>query len=202
MSTTDYDTAWQIYWRGDYESPHPLLDVQRVVDLGANVGYSCVYWCQEYPQCQVTAFEPHPLHLVAMNDNLAGNGFLNRVRVVAAAAGSRERSSYLTDARSSSTVTDEKAAFQISVLDIFREPGIATSTIDLLKIDIEGGEYELLTDPRFAQLDVRALVVEWHKTLEHLDGRSWCVQRLQELGYRTQLGAEDPPLAGLVWAFK
>jgi len=201
MSTTDYDTAWQIYWRGDYEAPHPLQDVRKVIDLGANVGYSCVYWCQQYPQCKVTAFEPHPLHLQAMTDNLARNGFLDRVRVVAAAAGSKERSSYLSDARSSSTVTEQKAAFQIRVLDLFRESETA-GTVDLLKIDIEGGEYELLADPRFAEMDVRALVVEWHNTPDHPDGRAWCVQRLQDAGYRIHLGAEDPPLAGLVWAFR
>jgi FkbM family methyltransferase len=202
MSSTDYDTAWQIYWRGDYESPKPLDDVHKVVDLGANVGYSCVYWCQKYPQCQVTALEPHPLHLEIMKDNLARNGFLDRVQIIAAAAGTGEKSAYLSDARSSSTVTDQKAAFQIRVLDIFREPEITAGKVDFLKMDIEGGEYELLADPRFAELDVRALVVEWHKTPEHPDGRAWCVQRLEELGYQTRIGAEDLPLAGLVWAFR
>lgn len=201
LSTTDYDIAWQIYWRGDYQSPHSLGDVHQVVDLGANVGYSCVYWCKEYPGCKITAFEPHPVHVEAMNDNLARNGFLHRVKVVAAAAGSSVKDAYLTDARSSSTVTEQKSAFQIRVLDIFREPEL-TGPIDLLKIDIEGGEYELLADPRFSSLDVRALVIEWHKTPEYPDGRAWCVQRLQDLGYRIHIGCEDLPLAGLVWAFR
>lgn len=201
MSTTDYDVAWQIYWRGDYVSPQPLRNVRQVVDLGANVGYSCLYWCHAYPHCRVTAFEPHPVHLESMNDNLKRNGLLDRVKVVAAAAGPSERRSYLTDGRSSSTVTEHPADFQIRVLDIFREPEM-TGTIDILKIDIEGGEYELLSDPRFAGLDVRALVVEWHKTREHPDGLSWCLRKLQDFGYRTQIGAEDLPLAGLVWAFR
>ena len=33
---------------------------------------------------------------------------------------------------------------------------------DLVKIDIEGGEWPILTDPRFAQLPTPALVIEYH----------------------------------------
>jgi FkbM family methyltransferase len=201
LTTTDYDVAWQLFWRDDYESPKPLENVRRVVDLGANVGYSCLYWCHRYPQSQVTAYEPHPVHLGAIQENLAKNGFLNRVRVVGAAAGTSERHSYLTDGRSSSTVTEQPAAFQISVLDLFREPELANE-IDILKIDIEGGEYEILSDPRFAELKVKALVVEWHNSPEYPDGRAWCLRKLQELGYETHIGAEDPPSAGLIWAYR
>ena len=201
LATTDYDIAWQMFWRGDYESPQPLESVRRIVDLGANVGYSCLYWCHRYPQSQVTAFEPHPVHVDAIKDNLAMNGFLDRVKLHAAAAGTSEKHSYLTDGRSSSAVTDQPAAFPIRVLDLFREPEMADE-IDILKIDIEGGEYEILSDPRFAELKARVLVVEWHNSTEYPDGRSWCLQKLQELGYRTHIGAEDPPSAGLIWAFR
>lgn len=201
LPATDYDVAWQLFWRGDYESPQPLQDVRRVVDLGANVGYSCLYWCHTYPQCQITAFEPHPVHIDAIQKNLTENRALDRVRIVGAAAGTSEKNSYLTDGRSSSTVTDRPAAFQIRVLDFFNEPEMANQ-IDLLKIDIEGGEYEILSDPRFAALNIRAIVVEWHNSEQYPDGRAWCLQKLQELGYRTHLGAEDPPSAGLVWAFR
>lgn len=201
MSSTDYDVAWQIYWRGDYDSPQALHEVRRVVNLGANVGFSCLYWCHTYPGCRVTAYEPHPVHLDAINNNLKRNGLLDRVKVVAAAAGTGERLSYLTDGRSSSTVTEHPSAFKIRVLNIFREPEM-NGTIDLFKIDIEGAEYEILSDPRFGKLDVRALVIEWHKTPEHPDGLWWCLQKLQNLGYQTEVGAEDPPLAGLIWAYR
>lgn len=201
LTTTDYDIAWQIYWRGDYESPRSLENVRKVVDLGANVGYSCLYWCQRYPACRVTALEPHPVHVNIMQGNLAQNNVLDRVHVVAAAAGSSQRHSYLTDARTSSTVTDQASDFEISVVDIFQQPDVA-GPIDILKIDIEGGEYELLSDPRFEELDVRTLVLEWHNTPEYPDGKAWCLEKLQEFGYETHIGNEDPPLAGLIWAFR
>jgi len=201
LATTDYDIAWQMFWRGDYESPIALPDVRNIVDLGANVGYSCLYWCQKYPQSHITAFEPHPVHVKAVHANLLQNGLVDRVKLVEAAAGVSERHSYLTDGRSSSAVTEQPAAFQIRVLDIFREKELA-GKIDIFKIDIEGGEYDILSDPRFAALDVRLLVVEWHNTPEYPDGKSWCLEKLHGLGYQTQIGCEDLPLAGLIWAWR
>ena len=201
LATTDYDIAWQMFWRGDYESPIALPDVRNIVDLGANVGYSCLYWCQKYPQSHITAFEPHPVHVKAVHANLLQNGLVDRVKLVEAAAGVSERHSYLTDGRSSSAVTEQPAAFQIRVLDIFREKEHA-GKIDIFKIDIEGGEYDILSDPRFAALDVRLLVVEWHNTPEYPDGKSWCLEKLHGLGYQTQIGCEDLPLAGLIWAWR
>ena len=34
---------------------------------------------------------------------------------------------------------------------------------DLIKIDIEGSEWPILADPRFAELPVKALALEWHE---------------------------------------
>jgi len=33
-------------------------DVKLIVDLGAYVGYSCIYFLQEYPRARFIAFEP------------------------------------------------------------------------------------------------------------------------------------------------
>jgi FkbM family methyltransferase len=159
LSTTDYDVAWEIFWRGSYECPESLQDVRRIVDLGANVGYSCLFWCTEYPESHATAFEPNPLHLNAIDRHL--NGLHKRVEVVAAAAGTKGQSMYLNDAGSSPTVTDRPirlVAYPVHVLDVFRTLTLA-GAIDILKIDIEGGEYSLLADPRFGELDVRTLVL-------------------------------------------
>jgi len=36
---------------------------------------------------------------------------------------------------------------------------------DLVKVDIEGGEWDILLDPRFAQNPPRAIVLEYHPHL-------------------------------------
>ena len=56
-------------------------------------------------------------------------------------------------------------------------------TIDLLKMDIEGGEYAILDDPRFAGLRMRWLVMECHRTAAVARPRGYCRRRLETLGY-------------------
>jgi FkbM family methyltransferase len=198
-STTDYGVAFDIFLRGCYRCPEPVSQVRRIVDLGANVGYSCLFWCQQYPEARVTAFEPHPKHVSAIVENLSANHFSDRVTVVEAAAGAAEAKAYLRDAGSSSTVTSSPGGCAVSVVDVFQ---MLEGTIDILKIDIEGGEYGLLGDERFGSIQARTVVLEWHKTADCPDGREWCQNRLRRFGYRTRTGCEDLPLAGLIWGFR
>jgi FkbM family methyltransferase len=198
-STTDYGVAWDIFFRGAYRSPEPISQVKQIVDLGANVGYSCLFWCQQYPEARVTAFEPHPVHVSSITKHLSENHFSDRVKVVEAAAGVAEGAAHLVDAGSSSTITSSPTGYAVPVVDVFK---MLDCTIDILKIDIEGGEYGLLGDERFGSLRARTVVVEWHKTANYPDGREWCQDRLQRFGYRTCKGFEDLPLAGLIWAYR
>jgi len=58
--------------------------------------------------------------------------------------------------------------------------------LDLLKLDIEGGEYEVLEDVLDAELDVRQLAVEFHhcyRTIPYARTRD-AVHRLQAAGFR------------------
>jgi FkbM family methyltransferase len=135
LQTSDYGLAWDIFWRRCYESPEPLAAVHRVLDLGANVGFSCLWWCHEYPEATIAAFEPHPQHLNGIRWHLAANGLERRVNVIPAAAGTAEGRAWLADAGSSSTVVTSQTGYPIRVADLFNQ---SYGSIDLLKIDIEG----------------------------------------------------------------
>ena len=199
ISTTDYGVAFDIFLRGCYRCPEAISQVTNIVDLGANVGYSCLYWCQQYPEAHVTAFEPHPRHVSAIAGHLSANHFADRVEVVEVAAGVAKAEAFLRDAGSSSTITSDQTGYAVPVVDVFER---LSGPIDILKIDIEGGEYGLLSDERFGSLQARTVVVEWHKTADCPDGREWCQDRLRRFGYRTRTGTEDLPLAGLIWGFR
>ena len=55
--------------------------------------------------------------------------------------------------------------------------------IDLLKLDVEGAEYEVLKPLLGGDLKVRVLCVDFHK-VESIDHMARTVERLDALGYR------------------
>jgi FkbM family methyltransferase len=201
---TDATTAFEIFVAEVYRQVGPERDpsVSTIVDVGANVGMSLIYWASHYPNAKLIAFEPHPVHVASLRQNLENNGIAHRVELHAAAACARAGTVQLTDEEHCSSVTTQSTGRTRSIEAVDFFAAIGSATIDLLKMDIEGGEYELLGDPRFAALRVPRLVLEWHKTREHPDGRKWCEQRLTALGYTVVPGKWSSEENGLLWGFR
>ncbi len=174
-------------------------DVRLVADLGANVGFSVLRFIHQYPSCRVIAFEPHPAHAAQLIRNLALDGSRERVEVYVKGAGATGRLMRLTDAKSGSSLTDRIATdtLPVEVVDVF--PILHGKRIDLLKMDMEGGEYQILADERFPTLDVGAIVMEWHSRGREIDDKDWCEQRLQGLGFTIEEIFSGTDL-GMFWA--
>jgi FkbM family methyltransferase len=171
-----------------------------IVDVGGNVGYSTLYFARRIPGSRVLAFEPHPQFAAQFERHMALNGFTARVTLVHAAAGTRTGAASLSDDEDSSALVGPGAsgAIPVAVVDFFERVGSAP--VAVLKMDIEGGEVPLLADPRFGDLDVRLLLLEWHDPSASGRSKSWCVDRLTALGYTVSPGPQDDPTTGLLTA--
>jgi FkbM family methyltransferase len=178
----------------------PPERVKLIVDLGANVGMSCLYWLAAYWRAELIAFEPHPGHAAQCLANLERNGFLSRATLHCVAAGTANGRAWISDAGTSSQVrTMPGDGYEIEVIDIFAL--LAGRRIDILKIDIEGSEYELLKDPRFGELDIRSVIMEWHEREDRPEGHAWCCERLRELGFQLYPVFEEKT-HGMMWAYQ
>lgn len=182
----DYGVAYEVFMQRYYDVPKEILDeknVKLVYDLGSNVGFSCLHWLATYPEARVIAYEPHPVSLEQLRRNVAFNAWQSRVELHAAAAGTTVGRARLSNAGPASRVQNGAApGLDIAVEDFFSRS--AGDSIDILKMDIEGGEYALLADERFPKLFVRVLVMEWHES--HQPGRdgAWCRRRLEDIGFQ------------------
>jgi FkbM family methyltransferase len=181
----DYGIAYEIFVLDYYDDRGRIAadDIKLIADLGANVGFSLLYCLHRYPCCRILAFEPHPRHYAQAVRNLALNDVRQRVDLYPMAAGARTRTMRLTDRRSSSTLVETTASdtLAVDVADIF--PLFEGKRLDILKMDIEGGEYEILSDSRFEHLDVGRIVMEWHSRGGGIEDKKWCEQRLRSLGF-------------------
>jgi FkbM family methyltransferase len=198
-ANNDYGVAYEIFVHQYYHCPRPLPvdSISRIVDLGANVGFTCLYWLTQFPKAEVIALEPHPDHFAQCCTNLAANDMRPRVELHQAAAGTAPQQITLSDAgTSSSVVADTSAGIAAEMLDVFAL--LAGRRVDLMKVDIEGGEYAILDDPRFPALQVPYLVMEWHGGPA---GRDRCLSRFSALDYDT-VELFDNGFNGMLWAFR
>ncbi|MEO8018751.1 MAG: FkbM family methyltransferase [Pseudomonadota bacterium] len=116
------------------------------IDVGANVGaYTLV--ASEQPRATVLAFEPHPATFALMIENLRRNSRSN-VIPHCAAAGDRSDVVRISDTPGSSTTHvvagGDDAAIEVPMLRLDMELEQRELTADVIKIDVEGFEYEVL----------------------------------------------------------
>lgn len=192
MRSSDWETGNEVFLVEAYRTGVPASRVKRIVDVGGNIGYSCLYWAKQFPAARIETFEPHPVHCRILCEHLKENHLTDRVRMYPAAAACCNAQGFLSDKGISSAVVGapEGSAVPVTLVDFFDTMGLDPDPIDILKIDIEGGEYSLLSDQRFATLAQRVgyLTMEYHERgpdTAKWNG-SWCERRLRDLGFETE----------------
>ena len=190
--TNDLSVAHEVFVQQIYQ---PRLtnardDVRLVVDVGANVGYSVIYFARLFPEAKIIAIEPNPVNLKVLTRNVELNGLQNRVSILKVAAGTSDGTAYLVDRGAASFTTADVvvSSVKVSVADIFKQ--FAGERIDVLKIDCEGAEYPIVMDDRFAALQAATLLLEWHATEEHPAANREIHDRLCALDWKVEEGAE------------
>jgi FkbM family methyltransferase len=202
-SPPDFYTAGEVFSSRDYVGPFQIPpDLRNIHDVGGNVGYTTVFLASRFPDSHINVFEPHPEHVQQINLNIALNSLQSRTTVHACAAGAASRKFFLTDAATCSTLTDspEDGAKPVDVIDWLDLA--QKQQIDLLKMDIEGGEYEIIFDPRFDHLRIPYIFMEWH--IPPHSTQPSIAKRLSELGYTVKVGPErqlpNGMHYGMIWA--
>ena len=203
--TEDYWIASEIFFDHQYDPPVALdlAGMQTIVDVGANVGYSCLWFARVCPRARITAFEPLPDHVAQTRANLALNRLQHRVELVGAAASTAPGTLAVEPAGAQTKVTSDRSPSSVTVPAVDLFAALPPGRIDLLKMDIEGGERPLLADTRFSTAAQRIgyVVVEWHDPAAGVQAKQWCEHRLREAGFDVVEGA-DYGVAGLIWGLR
>lgn len=163
--SSDIHNLWQIF--GDRECDIPELGVVRVVlDLGAYVGYASSYLAEKYPSAEILAVEPNPQNFSVLKENLSA--FPNAKPLMFAIADSEREAAKFVVTRGSEwagrLVSDDTNTVDVvktkRIDSVLNEYGF--TRIDLVKIDIEGGEVDLFNSSVDWCDKVRFILVEVH----------------------------------------
>lgn len=204
MHRRDTEAFHEIHLAGEYEPPgelaERLADVARIVDVGGNIGLFSAWACQRWPAAHLTSLEPDPDNLVAFQAWLSRDpGARARVELIPAAAGTAAGRMGLVSGVGSGASFGPVAEGGVPAVDLFDHLAGA----DLIKIDIEGGEWPILSDPRMAQLDDVVLVMEYHRRgAPSLPAREAAEGLLARAGFATGHVRPNHWGHGVLWAWR
>ena len=149
--------------------------LREIVDLGANVGLCSLYFAERYPAARVTAVEANPRAVEKLRRTLAGGRRANIKIIPVAVAATAKRLSMWIDHSSASYLNasitgrdiEGKRDVELIEVDGVVIDDLLPHHVDLLKVDVEGTEYEVLTSSCVEPARVKAIVLEAHDL--HLD---------------------------------
>ena len=199
----------EIFQLGGYAIPPPVASLLRgltrplrILDLGSCVGLASLFFLEQFREARITAFEPDPANREILLLTVAENGMEEQWTVIGAAASSSDGSApFVSDHFLShiDPVSKGSAMITVPTLDVFPY----MENVDLIKLDIQGSEWDILEDPRFANNTALAVVLEYHPYLSpSSDPRAAALNLLHGAGYTTAPVGNEHGGEGTIWGWR
>ena len=160
------------------------------VDCGGNVGLSVVWFKRHYPQSKVIVYEADPEVAQVLINNVTRLG-LSDVNVNPVAVWTSHGTMGFQQRGPDSGSLSTSASCSIATIRLAEN---LPAHVDLLKMDIEGGEFEVLKDlyETNALRRVERLVVECHVTVDVLDDLVRLLAMIRECDMHFVIGSAYP----------
>lgn len=169
-----------------------IASVPTIIDCGANIGLSQLYWKHRYGKINCLCFEPDPQIHALLSENTQNWGLSTQCEAKALSnyEGTTKFESDLTDAgRLTSTTQSSQPEVIVTKLSSYIKPMIKNDRVDLLKIDIEGEELNVLQDVQPYLYAVDRVFVEVHIYEDEVDILPEILALLKRSDYTVRIAA-------------
>ena len=169
------------------ENPAPTI-----LDCGANIGLSVLYFAREYPQSQILAFEPDTAIFGVLQDNAQVNQLSHVILMNKAVWDATGTLSFAPEGADSGRLVEdanESGTYTVATINL---RDYLDRPIDLLKLDIEGAETRVLANCQDMLGNVHNLFVEYHSYAGHPQTLHTLLQILHAAGFRLHVHADAP----------
>jgi FkbM family methyltransferase len=167
-NTSDINVFAEIFLFKDYHYKLPISPC-TIVDAGANVGYASLWFHMQYPEAHIVAIEPEQSNfdLLSLNTNSISNiilikkGLWSKNTILEITNEDGSKYGFVTKEVSNSNNGIDTCTID-NLIEIFESKGF--TTIDILKIDIEGAEKEVFSKNIETWINkVKFLIIELHE---------------------------------------
>lgn len=160
-----------------------------IVDCGANVGVTVLYWKRLYPAARVLAFEPDPALFRLLGANVRAFGLADVTLLERAVWISDRELEFWFEGTDGGRLVDagEAPPGERGTVGAVRLRDYLDCDVDLLKVDIEGAEVDVILDCADRLGRVRALCVEYHSFRNREQRLDELLTVLRRAGYRVHV---------------
>lgn len=155
------DTYNEIFENEIYKfNPHDSK--KTILDCGANMGLSVLYFSLNYPDHQIIAFEPDDEIFLILEENIKTYN-LNNVQLIQKAVWDKEETlEFFTDSGMGGRIGSSFSNHIKKSIQATRLKNYLADDIGFLKIDIEGAESNVLIDCKNDLQSVNYIFFEYH----------------------------------------
>ncbi len=164
-----------------------------IIDCGANIGLSILYFKRKYPNSKIIAFEPNPSVFNILRLNLEQNHIQGVELYNYCLSDSEGEIEFFVNENLGTmvgSVLEERGGNKKLKVKAVRLSSYITEEVDLVKMDIEGAEINVLDDlKRNGKLNsVNTYLIEFHHNIPgQLSGLGRFIQDLEENNFGVSL---------------
>ena len=166
----------------NYKRPYELLHTYRelfckeiyqfesdndspiIIDCGANIGLSVLYFKTIFPKAKVWAYEPDVTNFELLTKNIQSNELKDVIAESAAVWITDGSINFSSNGSEASRIDENLTTSSFNAVPCIRLKKLLSSfeKIDFLKMDIEGGEYKVIKDCADELYRVTHFFLEYH----------------------------------------
>jgi FkbM family methyltransferase len=162
-------------------------DYPVIIDCGANIGISTIYFAIAYPNARVYAFEPDNTLFEILHQNIQDNK-LQHVALFNEAIWIQDTHISFSNKGSEASQIDTSGVSETKVKAInFANFLTQFDKIDFLKIDIEGAEYDVVKHCAEALNKTENLFLEYHGTNAETEKLTTLLDIVKDAGFKVYI---------------
>lgn len=194
----------EIFYKNQYlfisRNPEPLI-----FDCGANIGLTIIYFKWLYPNSVIYAFEPDKITFELLKKNVEQNNFSNVHLFNSAISNKNGQVEFFVDNENPGSLLmskfkernnkDKTIVDSISLTNFIRDKRL--KNIDLVKMDVEGSEFEVIEDLYENDLlkEINKFYIEYHHKIEGQKSKlSTFLLPFEKNGFEYQIDTRCVPL--------
>lgn len=159
-----------------------------IIDCGANIGLSVLYFKKLYKNARIIAFEPDPEVFSVLKENCDLNNLTDVELINKAVWNCDSQLDFFSEGADGGRIAqlfDEKKIIQVQATRL--KNFLSVDSVDFLKIDIEGSEYTVILDCMDELKNVQKIFIEYHSFIGQPQDIDRILSILKVSGFRLHI---------------